>query len=65
MPILIDQGDADEFLVEQLKPDNLVSVARDKNLPFEYRLQRGYDHSYFFVSSFIEEHLNFHARHLS
>ena len=65
VPILIDQGDADEFLIEQLKPDNLVSEVRNKNLPFEYRLQEGYDHSYFFVSSFIEEHLNFHAQHLS
>ena len=65
VPILIDQGGSDEFLIEQLKPDNLVSVAQERKLSFEYRLQRGYDHSYFFVSSFIEEHLNFHARHLS
>ena len=64
VPILIDQGDSDEFLTEQLKPDNLVRVAQERKLSFEYRLQQGYDHSYFFVSSFIEEHLSFHAQHL-
>ena len=64
VPILIDQGDSDEFLIEQLKPDNLVRVAQERKLSFEYRLQQGYDHSYFFVSSFIEEHLSFHAQHL-
>ena len=64
VPILIDQGGSDEFLIEQLKPDNLVRVAQERKLYFEYRLQQGYDHSYFFVSSFIEEHLSFHAQHL-
>ena len=64
VPILIDQGDSDEFLIEQLKPDNLVRVAQERKFSFEYRLQQGYDHSYFFVSSFIDEHLSFHAQHL-
>ncbi|MDC0214161.1 S-formylglutathione hydrolase [Gammaproteobacteria bacterium] len=65
LPILIDQGDADEFLTEQLKPGNLEAIAKERNLRYEYRLQTGYDHSYFFISSFIEDHLRFHAEILT
>ena len=65
LPILIDQGDADEFLTEQLKPGNLEAIAKERNLRYEYRLQAGYDHSYFFISSFIEDHLRFHAEILT
>ena len=64
VPILVDQGEADEFLIDQLKPESLEAVAIERNFPFEYRLQQGYDHSYFFISSFIEEHLRFHAEFL-
>ncbi|WP_022940682.1 S-formylglutathione hydrolase [Psychromonas hadalis] len=61
LPILIDQGDADHFLVEQLKPETLREFSQ---YPIKVRMQVGYDHSYFFISSFIEDHLTFHARYL-
>lgn len=59
LPILIDQGDSDNFLEEQLKPDNLVQVAKEADFPITLRLQAGYDHSYYFIASFIEDHLRF------
>lgn len=62
-PILIDQGDADSFLKEQLKPEAFEAVAQGHD-NIELRMQSGYDHSYFFIQSFIEEHLAFHARYL-
>jgi S-formylglutathione hydrolase len=61
--ILVDQGDADEF-IDQLKPEALLSSKKDLKPRLELRIQPGYDHSYFFISSFIEEHLKFHAKHL-
>ncbi|KXF79780.1 S-formylglutathione hydrolase [Enterovibrio coralii] len=64
LPMLVDQGDADQFLHEQLKPDNLVAAAEDAGYPLELRMQEGYDHSYYFISSFIEDHIRFHAEHL-
>lgn len=64
LPILIDQGDADPFLNEQLKPELLRSAAQAADYPVQLRLQSGYDHSYGFISSFIGEHLAFHAEHL-
>ena len=63
-PMLVDQGDADNFLEEQLTPEKLVLVAEEKGYPLELRMQRGYDHSYFFIASFMEDHLDFHARFL-
>ena len=65
LPILVDQGEADQFLVEQLKPESLVRAAKVKNVDLLMRLQPGYDHSYFFISSFIDDHLEFHAKYLS
>jgi len=62
--ILIDQGTDDQFLDVQLKPDLLRTACNASGVPLELRLQQGYDHSYFFISSFIEDHLRFHARHL-
>lgn len=63
-PILVDQGDADSFLTEQLKPE-LLSAAADKHgTDLTLRMQPGYDHSYFFISSFIDDHLRFHAKSL-
>lgn len=62
--ILIDQGDADTFLAEQLKPEALIDAADSYNGSFELRMQPGYDHSYYFISSFIDDHLNFHAANL-
>jgi len=59
--ILIDQGRADPFLENQLKPDLFRAACAIAGQPLRLRLQAGYDHSYFFVSTFITEHLAFHA----
>jgi S-formylglutathione hydrolase len=59
--LLIDQGAADPFLEEQLKPDLLVEACEAAGQHFELRLQPGYDHSYFFIQTFIEDHLRHHA----
>lgn len=62
--ILIDQGDADPFLAEQLKPELLTAAAELAGQKLTLRLQPGYDHSYFFMASFIDDHLAFHAKRL-
>lgn len=64
LPILIDQGDKDNFLEEQLLPEKLIQAAEEAEYPIEYKLRIGYDHSYFFIASFIEEHLRFHEKYL-
>jgi S-formylglutathione hydrolase len=64
LPMLIDQGLADDFLEEQLKTDNLLAALNNKGLTATIRKQPEYDHSYFFIASFIEEHLQFHAEYL-
>ncbi|MBB6521354.1 S-formylglutathione hydrolase [Pseudoteredinibacter isoporae] len=64
LPIKIDQGEADNFLVEQLKPELFLAAAKVELVDVEYGLHPGYDHSYFFIASFIEEHLRFHHRYL-
>ncbi|MCP5330391.1 MAG: S-formylglutathione hydrolase [Pseudomonadales bacterium] len=64
VPMLLDQGDADEFLREQLQPERFVHAAKTCNYPLDYRVRAGYDHSYYYIASFIEEHLRFHAQHL-
>lgn len=61
LPLLIDQGDADEFLDGQLKPELLKSACEAAGHPLELRLQPGYDHSYYFIASFIGEHIAHHA----
>jgi S-formylglutathione hydrolase len=63
-PLLVDQGDSDSFLETQLKPELLQEACRRAGVGLELRLQAGYDHSYFFISSFIEDHLRFHSRNL-
>ncbi|MGY2799366.1 S-formylglutathione hydrolase [Ewingella americana] len=63
-PILIDQGDDDQFLADQLQPAKLVELARQQGWPLQIRIQPGYDHSYFTIATFIEEHLRFHAEWL-
>ena len=63
--ILVDQGDADDFLSTQLKPERLESVCEAQGQPLTLRMQPGYDHSYFFIASFIGEHIAFHAAHLN
>ena len=64
VPALVDQGEADDFLAEQLKPERLEAAANASDYPLELRRHEGYDHSYYFIASFIEEHLRFHAVHL-
>lgn len=61
LPVLVDQGDADDFLAEQLRTPLLKQACADAGYPMTIRMQEGYDHSYFFISSFIGEHLAFHA----
>jgi S-formylglutathione hydrolase len=63
-PMLVDQGDQDQFYPAQLRTEALIDVAASSGAKVEIRFQRGYDHSYYFISSFIEEHLRFHARFL-
>lgn len=64
LPIRIDQGLADNFYEEQLRTELLVEAAEAAGVPLEVHLHEGYDHSYFFVQSFIEEHILHHARAL-
>ncbi|WP_415720228.1 S-formylglutathione hydrolase [Photobacterium ganghwense] len=64
VPALVDQGDQDNFLAEQLKPEALLSAAQAVDYPLELRMHEGYDHSYHFIASFIEDHLRFHAQYL-
>jgi S-formylglutathione hydrolase len=64
VPALVDQGEVDEFLEEQLKPETLEAAARASAYPLELNRRDGYDHSYYFISSFVDDHLRFHARHL-
>ncbi|MDD9876133.1 MAG: S-formylglutathione hydrolase [Magnetovibrio sp.] len=62
--ILIDQGTADDFLEQELRPNLFEDACREAGQPVEIRMQEGYDHSYFFIATFIEDHLRFHARNL-
>ncbi len=64
LPVLIDQGGSDNFLVEQLKPELLQAASIEAGYPITLRLQAGYDHSYFFIASFIADHMAFHAAYL-
>lgn len=65
LPILIDQGDRDDFLDSQLKPQLLQAQAKAHEHPLWFRLQPGYDHSYYFIASFIDDHLRHHASTLN
>lgn len=64
LPTKVDQGGADNFLAEQLKPEFLEAAAKKSGYPLELNHHEGYDHSYYFISSFIEQHLVFHAKYL-
>lgn len=64
VPMLVDQGTADGFLEDQLKPQLLEQAAAAKDYPLELRMQADYDHSYYFISSFIGDHIRFHAQYL-
>ena len=61
LPLLVDQGDADEFLETQLRPQLLQAACEATGHPLTLRLQPGYDHSYYFIASFIGEHIAWHA----
>jgi S-formylglutathione hydrolase len=62
--LFVDQGEADNFKTEQLRPDQLQAICKEVGHPLIYRSHSGYDHSYFFIASFIEDHLRYHAKHL-
>lgn len=64
-PLLVDQGAADPFLEEQLQIETLQQALQNAPAHTQIRLQPGYDHSYFFIQSFIADHLAFHWQHLS
>ena len=62
--ILVDQGGGDNFLKEQLKPELLEEACKAAGIPLTLRMQDGYDHSYYFISTFMEDHLRWHAERL-
>jgi S-formylglutathione hydrolase len=63
-PILVDQGTADRFLAEQLHPEIFAEACRRSGQAFELRMHAGYDHGYYFIQTFMEEHLRWHAARL-
>ena len=62
--ILVDQGTADGFLDSELRPDTLEAACRDAGIPLTLNMRESYDHSYFFISSFMADHINWHAQRL-
>ena len=64
-PMLVDQGQADDFLTEQLKPELLQQACDKAGCQLELNLRPGFDHSYYFIASFIDDHIKFHAKFLS
>jgi S-formylglutathione hydrolase len=62
--ILVDQGASDSFLVDGLRPDELVEVCRAAGIPLTLRMQEGYGHPYYFISTFMDDHLCSHAQRL-
>ena len=62
--LLVDQGEADNFLVEQLKPELLEAACAEAGQKLTLRMQPGYDHSYYFISTFMADHLRWHAQRL-
>jgi S-formylglutathione hydrolase len=64
LPMLVDQGDSDSFLHSQLHPQALQAAAAAAGHPLTLRMQPGYDHSYYFIASFMDDHLRHHARAL-
>jgi S-formylglutathione hydrolase len=63
--ILVDQGEADGFLERQLKPHLLAEACTKAGIPLMLRMQPGYDHSYHFISTFMDDHLRWHAERLA
>ena len=62
--MLIDQGEADEFLKTQLRPELFAEACKARHVPLTLRMQAGYDHSYYFMSTFMAEHVRWHAERL-
>jgi S-formylglutathione hydrolase len=62
--LLVDQGTADTFLERELKPELLEAACAEAGIPLTLRMQEGYDHSYYFIASFMEDHLRWHAERL-
>lgn len=63
--LLVDQGEADAFLADQLKPELLLAACERAGIPLTLRMQPGYDHSYFFISTFMRDHIAWHAERLT
>lgn len=63
--ILVDQGTADKFLADQLKPELLEAACAKSGTPLKLRRQEGYDHGYYFISTFVADHLKHHAEFLA
>ena len=63
--MLVDQGEADSFLAKQLRPELLRKAAADAGIALTLRMQPGYDHSYYFISTFMDDHLRWHAARLA
>ena len=63
--LLVDQGDADSFLTEQLKPELLAAACKRAGIPLTLRMQPGYDHSYLFISTFMADHVAWHVERLA
>ena len=64
LPMLVDQGRDDNFLAEELLTDNLVAAVSEANYEATINMRDGYNHSYFFIASFIESHIDFHTKYL-
>ncbi len=64
LPVLVDQGEADNFLEEQLKTELLQQACESADYPMSINMRPGYDHSYYFIASFIGDHIAFHAANL-
>jgi S-formylglutathione hydrolase len=65
LPLLVDQGGDDEFLVTQLQPERLRAACEAAGHPLDLRIRPGYDHSYYFIASIIGDHFSFHMRRLN
>jgi len=63
--LLVDQGDADQFLAEQLRPELLAAACEATGIPLTLRMQPGYDHSYYFIATFMADHVRWHAERLN
>ena len=63
LPLRVEQGGADQFLQEQLKPELLLAASKQAGYAIDYHLREGFDHSYYFIASFIGEHITFHAKY--